>query len=32
MIRAHTTPRNASLVPPWEGTGVTRTALFTFIR
>ncbi len=31
-IRAHTTPRNAAFVWPWQGTDVSRTALFTFIQ
>jgi hypothetical protein len=31
-IRAHSTPRNASFVWPWEGTDVSRTAQFTFIQ
>ena len=30
-VRAHTTPRNASFVWPWEG-GIAGLAKFTFLR
>jgi hypothetical protein len=31
-VRAHTTPRNATFVWPWQGTDVAGQAKFTFIR
>jgi hypothetical protein len=31
-VRAHTTPRNASFLWPWQGTDVSGLAKFTFIR
>jgi hypothetical protein len=31
-VRAHTTPRNASFVWPWQGSDVSGLAKFTFLR